>query len=464
MWIRKNISALVPFMSLTLIFLTFLFLRTYNLDKRTPFHWDQEQFSTQIYELVKLNKPTLLGPRVVSEKGFFLAPYFTYLLLPIYLLTGLHPIALTYFLVIFNTIFFFTVFYILKMIFSLQLALFFLMMWAINYLLIYYDTIPWWPLTIPLGTILLIYFLFNLQRSGNTNWWMGTGLILGLFINMHFQFIFMFLYSTIFILYSYRHKMKTNVKKYIVLLLSLISTFIPLFLFDIRHNFLNIRLFINFFTHGIDNQPHSFISWWPVFKNVLYPFIFNKVDIFVLSIYMAVLIISVYLFYKKKGFYKSFYFSFSLLWLLIPLTFSLYGRRPSEYYFNFLYPFIIITLIDFCFSIKTKCFLLIYLCVAVLLTHSSIRDQLKTNFLGLYYKDQSVKLLKTYLNNQKYTVTFDTKLGNEYGFRYFLLYYHMQNTNNPTDMNPQIRIPPHPNDILVGKEIGLKIPAELRSK
>ena len=100
---KKFQKYILPF---CIVFLLFAFLRFYNLERRIEFSWDQEQFSTQIREIVRDNKFTLLGPRVTDDKGFFLAPYFTYLLLPFYLTTNLHPSALVPFLYVVNTIFF----------------------------------------------------------------------------------------------------------------------------------------------------------------------------------------------------------------------------------------------------------------------------------------------------------------------------------------------------------------------
>lgn len=138
-----------------LVFFLFTFFRFYNLDKRIGFSWDQEQFSYQIKRILVDHKLTLLGPRVNNDRGFFLAPYFIYLLVPFYFLTNLHPKALIYFVAFFNILFFWGGFSIIKKIFDHKIAFFFFMFWAINPLFINYDTIAWNPIVIPLGIIVV---------------------------------------------------------------------------------------------------------------------------------------------------------------------------------------------------------------------------------------------------------------------------------------------------------------------
>lgn len=223
------------------LFLLFAALRWYHLDKRIIFDWDQEQFSNQIKDIVVSHKLTLLGPRVVSDKGFFLAPYFTYILVPFYLLTRLHPMAMLYFILCMNALFFFASFFILRKLFSAHAALAFLFMWTINPLLVMYDTIPWWPVTIPTGIIATWYALRQIYDKNRYRDWVLLALILGLFMNMHFQFIFLILFSGIFTLFLIFQK-KASLGKCIVACSVFASLCLHLFFFDLSHGLLHTHL------------------------------------------------------------------------------------------------------------------------------------------------------------------------------------------------------------------------------
>ena len=186
---------------LTFVFIIYSFFRFTNLDLRIPFAWDQEQFSNQIRAIVKNHDFTLLGPRVTNDRGFYLAPYFSYLLIPFYLIFNLDPNALILFIKVVNIAFFALSTWTIKEIFNIKNSIVFLLLWAINPILIKYDSTPWWPILIPLGVILAIYLLYLLTKSPkNLILWSLLGIILALFFNMHFQFIFIALFVATFLI------------------------------------------------------------------------------------------------------------------------------------------------------------------------------------------------------------------------------------------------------------------------
>ncbi len=115
-----------------LIFIVFAYLRFYNLQNRIIFDWDQEHYAYEIKNIVQNHKLTLIGPRANNDKGFFLAPYFTYLMVPFYLITNLHPNGSIYFLIAYNLLFYGLSFFVVKKIFNLPSAILFLFFWTIN--------------------------------------------------------------------------------------------------------------------------------------------------------------------------------------------------------------------------------------------------------------------------------------------------------------------------------------------
>jgi len=459
----KKRQFIIQVLLIGLVFALFAFFRFYNLDKRVGFDWDQEQFSTQIREIIVNHKLTLLGPRVVSDTGFFLGPYFTYFLIPFYLLTNLHPSALIYFLIFFNILFFTASFFIIKKLFRFQSAIFFLLLWSVNPLLIKYDAVPWWPLTIPLGVILTWFTLYKIYKSNTIKDWFILGAILGLFMNMHFQFIFIILFSGFFLLnlVFIEKKNKFDLKKILSFLLTFLVFFTPLLLFDLRHNFLNIGLFTKFFLSKETVLNHDPNVWFIVFTNFLQSFIFIKSELIAKIFYFVLLIIIIYLFKKRKKFYKLFYLTTLFLWLIFPLFFILYGKRPSEYYFIFLFPFILIIIIDFILMSKKKYVLYFLILIFFSLNIQKTLFNLNVNKFGLYYKDSVVKKIKERVINKKFNISFDVPLGRNTGFRYLLDHYKIKQTGNWDDPLVEIRIPPKENDIKV-EEIGIKIPKELR--
>lgn len=457
----KRRQLIIQVFLIGLVFTLFIFFRLYNLDKRLIFDWDQERDAYLVKQLLIDHKPTLIGPRVVSETGFFLGPYFTYLLVPFYLLTNLHPQGLLYFIVFYNLIFFLFGYFILKKFFGLQQSLVFLFLWAVNFLLIEYDIIPWNPVFVPLGVILTWLILYRIFKNNVTGDWLFLGLSLGFFVNMHFQFIFMILFSIFFLTFYQIIKKAFDFKKIVVAILGFLVMFIPLLIFDLRHNFLNIHALINFFFSPEARVDHDPNVWFTVFTYFLQPLIYTRSELLAKLFYFASLLIIVYLSIKKEKFQKLFYYSTLFLWLVFPLFFILYGKRPSEYYFVFLYPFIFVLLINFIFTIKKKYLVYLLILLLFLFNIQNSLFLLKTKIFSLYYKDLAIKKLKKLTENKKFNISFDTPLGANFGYRYLIDYYQIKQTGNWNDPLVEIRIPPEANDIRI-QEIGIKIPQELK--
>lgn len=146
-----------------------------------------------------------------------------------------------------------------------------------------------------------------------------------------------------------------------------------------------------------------------------------------------------------------------------PLFFIIYGQRPSEYYFVFLYPFILIIIADFFLSIKQLSIILIFGVLFFFIHSKQITDNLQPNIFGLYYKDKTIKKLKRLTSNKKFNVSFDTSLGRNSGYNYLIDYYNIKQTGNWNDPLVEIRIPPKKDDIRI-QNIGIKIPQELKKK
>jgi DNA-dependent RNA polymerase auxiliary subunit epsilon len=449
------------YLLLIIIFLIFCFLRFYQIEKRITFSWDQEQFSYQIKEIIVNHKLTLLGPRVNNDTGFFLAPYFTYLLLPFYLLTNIHPNALMYFVIFFNVLFFLVAFKIITKIFSFWQSIFFLFLWSTNYFFIKYDIIAWNPLLVPLGIIINWLLLYEIYKKNTNRLWLLLGITNGFFINMHFQYIFISFYSLIFLTFYQLKIKKLELKKTLIFLFGFILMFSPLFLFDLRHQFLNTKNFINFFFTK-DQINKDINVWWEVWSNGMkHLIITSEIDV-TKTFYFIFYFLLFFLIKKKRDFHQIFYQALFILWIIFPLIFSYYGQKPSEYYFTFLYPFIFIAIIDFFLTFKKSMILLFIPLLLIYYHQEDFGKLLKTNSQSLYYKDLTAKKIKQMLNDKNFNISFSTPLGLNNGFKYLIDYYQIKQTSNFKDPLVEIRIPPRENDLKISDDIGIKIPKELQ--
>jgi hypothetical protein len=246
--------------------------------------------------------------------------------------------------------------------------------------------------------------------------------------------------------------------------LGIALTMLPLLLFDLRHDFLNTKLLLNYFGSGdVGDKNSSPFFWIPVFTNMVYPFTHMKSIIAGVVFYGTVELVIYWLCTKKTGFFRSFYQAFFLIWLTFPFIFALYGKRPSEYYFLFLYPFIFMAFIDFFITIKKRQLLILFIALFFFANVYEIRQVMTASLSNFYYKEQTILRLKEITSklHKKYNLSFDMPLGRDVGYRYLIDYYGVTPSGNPADPLIEIRIPPKEDDIRIGEQ-GIKIPKELK--
>ncbi len=456
---KLNWRILIP---LLLTFSLFTFLRFSDLGHRAGFGWDQEQFSNQIIRLVEEHKPSLLGPRVNNDNGFFLAPYFTYILTPFYLLTGLHPNGMLIFQVLINSGFFFLSFAVVSRLFSYRHALFFVFLWTISAMLTDLETVTWWPILIPPGIMLLWLLESKIYKNvKNPKLWVVAGITAGLFINMHFQFIFALAQFGLFALLLKTKNKLATVKNIAIFMGSFLLMFTPLFIFDLRNNFLNSHLFFNYFFIKNAVQTANYFDWPMVLSLMLSPYIIVKSQLAGTLTTIGLFCATFYLYKRATGFRSLFYLTNLGMILITPVAFSMIGMRPSEYYFLYLMPIFLIALIDL-FLVKKAPQLLVVLCaILAVINIPSLKLSLDKNYGSLQYKDDVVRHIKEQVGDKKFFISFDGPPGTDGGFRYLIKVYKLN--SSPDGKNPQIRVlPPVPESKMPFGSYDVIIPEELK--
>jgi len=410
---------------LLLVLTIFLILRIWLLPQTINFAWDQERDATVVSKIITNHVFPLIGPRVVGDHGFFLGPYFFYLLTPFYVLSGLHPYAIIYFLVFFSLIFFSLAFIALNKIINFKTAVIFLSIWAVLPLTITQDRIAWNPCLIPFGFFIILFFLSRFKPLSKN--FLILGVILGLFFHFHFQSLFYLIFVLAYLIIRYPR----SILKLIWLFIGFGLTFAPLLIFDLRHQWLNFNLFQNFFFSS-PNTTHSLTAFLPVWVNFVKQI--SGIDNIIFSIlFWFVLIIYGYVNRHQKYFLPA-----TLIIFITPIAFALYGQRPSEYYFNYLLPIIILFLAHFISRLKISPYFIGLILIAI-----SINSfvSLKTNPSSLFYKNNIVKTAKSILKDNPVFISYETPLGENNGFDYLINYYKINRSLDPLRPMVQFVIP-----------------------
>lgn len=449
----KKYSWLIP---LFILFLFFSYTRFYNLGNRTIFGWDQERDAFQIYDLLKNHKLFLIGPRVLSDTGFFLGPYYTYLLAPFYLITKFDPIAIVYFIIFIQFLFFFSFWFIFQKIFSELITFFSLLLYTLNPLMIRYDSIAWNPIMIPFCAVLIYGFMYKLYKSKYEKniLFIFLGILTGITFHFHVQGIFLFLQViSFFIILKKSYSLKIKIVS--LILLGFLSTFITIFLFDLRHNFLNIKLIIDLISSkGLEKDIfsftpvlHNFVNWQGLF--------FIRSELLTLSLYIIFLTIIIFVSKRQKGFIRYFNISYALLMLFVIIGFMIYGKRPSEYYFNILIIgglILISQSLNYVYSLlNNKVILFLCLLIIAFFSIKNIPQLLKVDQVqGLYSKQRVTKYALENTKKCNIVLHKEIELGFDTGFSY-LFEYQKPNVGLNCSKIVRIAYPPKKDDKSIGK-------------
>lgn len=420
---------------ISLFLLVFLFLRSYNLDTRLLFGWDQERDAFFVRDIIG-GKLTLIGPRVVGRDGFFLPPYFFYLLSPFYFLFKLNSLpSLVAFLFFYWVLFFVISMISLSKIFDNKVPFWFILVWSFLPGAIAIDRVPWNPLLVPLIFFLLLFLYHLYFKTRKLIIFFFLSLIYFLGISFHIESTF---YLPFIVLALFRGGKNCLSKKMLLLFLSFILVFSPIFIFDVRHNFLNLNLILNFGNSAI--QEGGLIEVWQNFLSIVFGFGFSKTVSFVF--YLLVLFVSFkFYFYEKDNLKKNILFIlFSILVLSLFVFLFVYHFRPSEYYFNFSLP-IFVLLFSFWFDRFFSTFKLriipVFLAILILLLKFSLPLYNSDNE-SIFYKEKVISSLKAVFENRNYDISLDIAEGKDAGFYYLLSFNNIG--YNKKDGSPLIQI------------------------
>jgi len=443
----------------------FIFLRFYNIQQRFAFAWDQENISNEAYKILVNKKISLLGPRANNDLGFYLGPYFTFLITPFFALTHLHPNALILFVFINALLFIYLSIYVISSLFSRKIAILFLFIWGINISLINNDITAWWPVLIPNGILLFLLLTHKIYKEDKLLNSVYLGLLCGFFTNMHFQFSFVTL-AAILVPLLKNSSLRRKITFMLLFTISFLVTLLPLLFFDLRHDFLNLNLFLNFFFGKSHSQlGGKFFALTPVVLNIVKSIFPTNNQIVLILCGLIISALPIYFVNnQKKSFERQLWLIVSFLYMVTIVGFMIYGKRPSEYYFLFLMPFIILSICKFAFTnIYTKVLLALFIVWNILGNSMVYFTNLTVPpYLNMQVKEKTILEIKKIVKNKSVNVGFDVPLGQDNGFRYLMKVHDLKESGNMKDPMIGVNVPPKKNDILIDANLGIRVPKELK--
>ena len=288
---------------LIILIFIFVFLRVFNLEKGVNFSSEQGLFLGKAKEIYSTKKLSLIGPptsvKSTISREFYQGPA-TYYLLLVPIALGGDPIIASYFLIFINLLALIVIYTVIQKKFGFKTAFWAGLFFSTYPLLITYSRFVWNPNFIPLFSAIVLGLLLNINKKRKPLFYLLLGLILGICLQFHYQSLLL-----IFLSFVWLGIKKVKLAKFFYVFMGIIAGFFPLVIFELRHNFYNLRTLSLISQTGSVKQLTSFPFYYFLF---LMPFICLAVGYLFEKIYkskkfIAIGILVLYLVWSASAIY-----------------------------------------------------------------------------------------------------------------------------------------------------------------
>lgn len=369
--------------------------------------------------------PAIGAPTSVGQ--VYLGPFYYYFITPWLWFFKFDPIGLAFGVAFFSSLYLLINYLVVKELFDKRIALISTIFLSFSSIMIDLSRYSWNPNLLPLFTLVTIYLFIKSLRTNNWYYFALLGAFISFDIQLHY--LALFLIPPIAIIFAneliIRFKKSSNeaMKQLRLYFISFISFFIfssPLIVFDLRHQFLNSKNFINLFRSSGTSFLTKINSLFDSFRFLnLYSLNIdlNKFFVFILLLFLLIILVTII---KKNSNLKI----FLIVFLMSILGLSLYSGPKYPHYFVIIYPVYYVIVSQLLFFSKDsrweKYLMVIFVAGFVFLnfqkypyfkTHSNNQIDLAKNIAQKIFDNAQKK---------KYTVTALPEKYSDSSYRYFL--------------------------------------------
>lgn len=317
---------------LTILLIGFIFLRFFDLEGRMQFTWDQVSNAWVMKDMIVEGKFPLEGMVAKLNSGIRIGPAYYYLLFPFYRIFDLDPIASAVFAGFVSLGFAAILFYSVKRIFSTDVALISLAIWAFSSRIIMHDRIAWPVILLPLTAVVVYFSLVRIIR-GESRYLVLLAGALGFSLHVHFTAIFLFINAICILPFTVRTRGFWGYAAKSIPVFFIWT--IPWVMAQLKMNFTGASGFASYiqtYYHGL-----HFVRVMQLVPDALLEFgaVIGISWLSQILIY-TVLPLFLFIYYRlhktREGLLTGL---LTALWFIVPLiVFSLYRGEISDYYFT----------------------------------------------------------------------------------------------------------------------------------
>ncbi len=326
-------------------------LRFYKISEYMTFLGDEGRDVLIVRRIFTELHPPLIGPGT-SIGGMYLGPLYYYMMAPALLLAGFSPVGPAVMVALLGIVTVFLVWFVAREWFGSTAAKISGFLYAISPTVIIFSRSSWNPNIMPFFALISVYSIWRFWKYNEYKWLLVLGVSFAFVLQSHY--LGLLLAPTIFVYWflAYirnkkvgedRKVFKYSIAAYLIFLL-LMS---PLFIFDLRHDFMNTKAMYQFFTvrqTTVSAKPWSAIPKIPeIFQTINLSLIGSK-NILITKLLSLVMALGVMIVAVKKPKNYEPYILLGLWFLFGLIGFGVYKQSIYDHYFGFVFvvPFLIL--------------------------------------------------------------------------------------------------------------------------
>ncbi len=422
-WTQKNRYTLLFLIGI--ISLGFFF-RTYHLVGRYEFAHDGDLSSWFIKDVVVDHHIRLIG-QLTSAPGIFIGPAFYYALIPFYLLFNMDPLGGNLLVIILALATLLSYYLVFSRLFNSRVGLIITFLQAVLLYHANFDraVVPTTPTH--LWSVWYFYSLIQISRRQFKIALPLLGFLIGYIWHLHVALAPAFLALPLAFIYAKKLPPKKTIFYF---LLTLLITFIPLILFEARHNFSQTLSFVSNLSddHGGGKGLYKMqLVMLMISKNITYLFLYPFKPGLSIQIGISILLILISIALTIKKMLPPKIALLSALWILGMIIFFTISSTPiSEYYFaNFEIIFLLVAalLINSFYTVKMgKYFAAIILGLLLIYNLHGLLNW-SDAVAGYVSRKSAIDFIRRDMSKNSYdciSLNYIAIIGENVGFRYFL--------------------------------------------
>ena len=336
MFKKHKVFFSLPNIVFYILILVIFFTRFYKIPDFFNFGIDEEYQALLSWSIVKNFHILWIGVSA-SNIGYYLGPGLTYLGAALLWLSKGNPIIFAYFASLIGVLTGVSIYFVVKSIFNKKVALTSFFLYCFSPFAFYYDR-RYWPIGVPLVGLWLFFSLIKAFK--NPRWLLFTALLMGISYHLHIS-LWLF-WPIIFFVFVYLiSKRKIFFSTIIQSMLIFFICTLPLFVFDLIHNFDNLLMPIRLITNAKTRQAvlNPFMRIPQLIQNLAKTCLADSGLLIKYIFFVSFCIFCFFLLFKRKTLEIRILFAIIFLFFL---GFIFFPSPMQEYYFVLVLPFVII--------------------------------------------------------------------------------------------------------------------------